>query len=197
MLPGRATLCRRAARLTMSPTTTKSCPGRSPNVLTTTSPVSMPTRISQRDVVVRGDLGVELVERVAHAQGGADRPMGILLLGCAHAEHGHHGVADELLDDAAVGLDVLVPAQEVGVDDRADVLGVELLRQHGEVDEVGEQDGDELALLGDGAADELGALGEQRPEGRVDDGVAEQAALRFERGDSVVDRRQVRHHHAG
>ena len=119
--------------------------------------------------------------------------MGILLLRCVHAEHGHHGVADELLDDAAVRLDVLVPAQEVGVDDRADILGVELLGQHGEVDEVGEQDGDELALLGDGPVDQLGALGEQRPEGRVDDRVAEQAALRLERGDGNVDRRQVRH----
>ena len=51
--------------------------------------------------------------------------MGILLVGPVQAEHGHHGVADELLDDAAVGLDVLVPAHEVGVDDGADVLGVE------------------------------------------------------------------------
>ena len=68
-----------------------------------------------------------------------------------------------------------------------------LLGQHGEVDEVGEQDGDELALLGDGPGEQLGTLGEQRLEGRVDHRVAEQGALRFERGDGVVDRRQIRH----
>ena len=37
------------------------------------------------------------------------------------------------------------------------------------------------------------ALGEQRFDGRVDDGVAEQGPLRFERGDGVVDRRHIRH----
>ena len=88
--------------------------------------------------------------------------MRVLLLGPVKAEHGHHGVADELLDDAAVGLDVLVPANEVGVDDGADVLGIELLGQHREVDEIGEQDGDELALLGHRPSDELLALGAQR-----------------------------------
>ena len=99
-----------------------------------------------------------------------------------HAEHGHHGVADELLDDATVRLDVLVPAQEVGVDDGADILGVELLGQHGEVDEVGEQDRDELALLGDCPVDQRRSLGEQRREGRVDHRVSEyRAALRARR----------------
>ena len=45
--PGGAAAWMRAARLTVSPTTTKSCPGRSSSELTTTSPVSIPTRISR------------------------------------------------------------------------------------------------------------------------------------------------------
>ena len=119
--------------------------------------------------------------------------MGILLLGAVEAEDGHHRVADELLHDATVGLDVLVPAHEVGVDHGSDIFGVELLGQHGEVDEVGEQDRDELALLCARSADQLRPLGAQRFEGGVDDCVAEHRPLGFERGNGVVDRHQVRH----
>ena len=119
--------------------------------------------------------------------------MGVLLLGPVQAEHGHHGVADELLHDAAVGRDQLVRALEVGVDERAHVLGVEALRQHREVDEVGEQHRDELALFGDCPRGHLRASGEQRFDGRVDDGVTEQGPLCFERGNCVVDRRHIRH----
>ena len=64
------------------------------------------------------------------------------------AEDRHHRVADELLHDAALLLDRLLPAREVGADDLAGVLGVELAREHGEVDEVGEDHGDQPALLG-------------------------------------------------
>ena len=62
----------------------------------------------QRDVVLGGDLGVELVERPIRIDSAARiARWGILLVGLVEAEHRHHGVADELLDDAAVGLDVL------------------------------------------------------------------------------------------
>ena len=136
---------------------------------------------------------VELGEGVAHGEGGADRPVRCVLLAGVDAEHGHHGVADELLDDATVGLDAAVPTHEVGVDDVAHVLGVERLRQHGEVDDVREQDRDEAALLGGGAHADLVALGEERGEGGLDDGVAEHPSLRLEGRDGVVDRREIRH----
>ena len=149
----------------------------------------------QVDVVRRGDLGVDRYERCLHRKSRADGPVGILLLRPVQAEHGHHGVADELLDDPTVGLDELVRSLEVGVDDGAHVLGVEALRQDGEVDEVGEQHRDELALFGDAAGHELGPSGDQRLDGGVHDGVAEQGALRFERANSVIDRPDIRLRH--
>src|SRR5688500_13519960 len=54
-------------------------------------------------------------------------------------EERHHRVADELLHDAAVPLDLAPQALVVGTKDRLHVLRVECLRTGGEVDEVGEQ----------------------------------------------------------
>ena len=73
--------------------------------------------------------------------------MRIVLARSVQPEHGHDGVTDVLLDDPTLGLDRLAPASEVLVDDVPGVLGVEVLGQHREVDEVGEQDRDQLALL--------------------------------------------------
>ena len=61
--------------------------------------------------------GVDLVDQ---AQAGAHGALGVVLVQRRHAEDGDHGVADELLDGAAVGLDDapgrrVVAAQE-GVD---------------------------------------------------------------------------------
>ncbi len=90
---------------------------------------------------------VELRQPVAHRQRGADRAVGVVLAGVVQAEHRHDRVADELLDDATVGGDDLLPGVEVRADDGARVLGVESARQCGEVDEVREQHRHELALL--------------------------------------------------
>ena len=46
--------------------------------------------------------GVDLVDQ---AQAGAHGALGVVLVQRGHAEDGDHGVADELLDGAAVGLD--------------------------------------------------------------------------------------------
>ena len=81
------------------------------------------------------------------ARAGADRPFGVVLVGALQAEDGHDGVADELLDHPAVGLDRRLPAGEARVDDGAGVLRVQPLGHDGEVDEVGEENADQLALL--------------------------------------------------
>ncbi len=119
--------------------------------------------------------------------------MRVLLLGLVQAEDGHHRVADVLLDHAAVRRDVLLPALEVRVDDRADVLGVERLGHHREVDEIGEQHRDELALLDRGPVYQSVALLEQRLDRRVDHRVAEHRPLGLEGRDGTVDRRQLVH----
>ena len=88
-----------------------------------------------------------LLERpVADRERRANRPLGIVLVRRRRAEERHHRVADELLDRAAValelGADVPVVAAELG----GDVLGVDLLGARREADEVGEEDGDDLPL---------------------------------------------------
>jgi len=58
----------------------------------------------------------------------------------------HHGVADELLDGAAVAADHVTCQVEVSGEELAGVLGIPPFRERGEPDEVGEQDRDESAL---------------------------------------------------
>ena len=80
---------------------------------------------------------------------GADRPLGVVLVGGRDPEDPDHGVADELLDHPAVALDLVAGDREVGVQHPVDVLGVSRLGRGREPDEVAEQRGDDLALLGD------------------------------------------------
>ena len=89
--------------------------------------------------------GVELVD---DAQAGAHGALGVVLVHGRHAEDGDHGVADELLDRAAVGLDRRagggVEALQEGVDD----LGVVALGERREADEVADEGGDDATFLG-------------------------------------------------
>ena len=87
-------------------------------------------------------------DAVAQAQGGVHGPFGVVFVGGGHAEDPDHGVADELLDDAAKDLDG-VPGQGVeGAQQALDVLRVGLLAEAGEVNEVAEHRGHDLALDG-------------------------------------------------
>ena len=79
-------------------------------------------------------------ERSAH------RALGVVLARHRRAPDRHHGVADELLDRAAVALDQRAAALEVLAEELADVLGVAVLGQRGEADQVGEQHRDQPPL---------------------------------------------------
>ena len=89
--------------------------------------------------------GVELVD---DAQAGAHGALGVVLVHGRHAEDGDHGVADELLDRAAVGLDRRagggVEALQEGVDD----LRVVAFGERREADEVADEGGDDATFLG-------------------------------------------------
>ncbi len=89
----------------------------------------------------------QLLDRLEDSQGGADRALGVVLVRHRGAEHGHDGVADELLDRPAEALDVGLHALVVRAERRADVLGVGAVRSAREADEVDEEDRHDLALL--------------------------------------------------
>ena len=65
--------------------------------VTAASPVRTPARAC--------GAGVEGGDRVDEVEGGADGALGVVLGRDRGAPDGHHGVADELLDRAAVALD--------------------------------------------------------------------------------------------
>ena len=100
------------------------------------SPVVIPTRSSSPSST----------REVADRERRADRALGIVLVRRRRAEERHHRVADELLDRAAVPLELGADALVVGAEDRLDVLRVERLRARREADEVAEDDRDDLAL---------------------------------------------------
>ena len=82
----------------------------------------------------------------------AHRPLRIVLVGDRRAEQRHHRVADELLDRAAVVLQLLAQQRVVGSEGAAHVLDVHPLAAAGEADQVGEQHRHHLALLADDGA---------------------------------------------
>ena len=90
---------------------------------------------------------VQLLDRLQDAEAGPDSALGVVLVRHGCAEHRHHRVPDELLDGAAVALDVLPQASVVGADAGSDVLGISHFRGGGEADQVAEEDGHDLALL--------------------------------------------------
>ena len=109
--------------------------------VTAASPVSTPARASRS--------GPRPRTASTSSSAGPDGALGVVLVGDRGAPHGHHGVADELLDGPAVPLDRGARRVEVAGQQLADGLGVAVLGQRREADKIGEQDGDE-ATLGDG-----------------------------------------------
>ena len=135
----------------------------------------------ERLAAVHGDpyVDLRLRQRVADREGCAHCPLGVVLVGDWRAEDGHHRVADELLDRAAVALELAAHPSVVRRQGRADILRVEELRLRGRADQVGEEDRHNLALL----EEQLGGRVERRaaagaegnavralpPAGRADD----------------------------
>ena len=84
---------------------------------------------------------------LVEAQRGPDGPLGVVLVGDGRPEQGDDGVAHDLVDPAAERRDLRGQPFEAPVDQVLDPLRVELLRQGGEPDQVGEEDGDDPTLV--------------------------------------------------
>ena len=88
-----------------------------------------------------------LLEReLADRERCSDGALGIVLVRGRRSEERHHRIADELLDGAAVALELRADALVVGPQDRLDVLRIQRLSTCREADEVAEDDRDDLAL---------------------------------------------------
>ena len=110
----------------------------------------------------RREARIELLHCGDQVERGPDRPLGVVLVRDRRPPHRHHGVADELLDGAAVQRDQPAAGLEVAGQQLTGVLRVAALGCGGEADEVGEEDGDHLPLGGRGAA-AAGAAGAAAP----------------------------------
>ena len=93
------------------------------------------------------ELAVEVSHRVTHRERRADSAFGIVVVEQGHAEHDHHGIANELLDRAAVRFGDRLHAPEVRTHDRPDDLRIVVGAEGGRPDHIREDDGDELPLL--------------------------------------------------
>jgi hypothetical protein len=89
--------------------------------------------------------------------GRADRALGIVAVRDRSTEHGHHAVADMLVNAPAIARDDAVDRCEEGVQQLMGLLGVESPSQLGVARQIGEQHGHlapfALVLRGRAAAD--------------------------------------------
>ncbi len=84
----------------------------------------------------------------AHLGRSAHRPQRVVLVRDRDPEDRHDRVADELLDGPAVPLDDRAQVLEVAAHARTKRFGIGGLPECGRADEVAEEDGHDLALLG-------------------------------------------------
>ena len=103
---------------------------------TAASPVSTPARARSSGAPTSSPSAETAATR---SSAGAHRALGVVLVCDRRPPHGHHGVADELLDGAAVELDQPPCGVEVAREELAHLLGVARLGERREADEVGEE----------------------------------------------------------
>ena len=103
-------------------------------------------RLARQDSRARPQAGVEVGDRGDQVERRANGTLGVVLVGDRRAPDGHDGVADELLDGAAVELDQTTAGVEIAREELARVLGVAVFGSRCETDQIREQDGDQPAL---------------------------------------------------
>ena len=116
------------------------------------------------DAVLTGKLVVQPADGVADLGRRPNGAQRVVLVHDGHPEDGHHRVADELLDGAAVPLEHVLHDVEVSPHHATQELCVEPLSERGRVGDVGEEDGDDLARLrGDTGARKVRAAAGTEP----------------------------------
>ncbi len=100
---------------------------------------------------------VELLHRGVELEDGAHGPLGVVFVDDRIAEHGHDGVAQQLVDASAVACDDLGRPPEDPIHDRTHVFGIEPLAECREAGQVAEEHGDLTPLGFGGSGTELRA----------------------------------------
>ena len=113
---------------------------------TTTSPELSPTRIWIGTPVRAEDPLRVLRDRLLHPERRVARAHRVVLVGERRAEERHDPVAHHLVHRALVAVDGLHHPLEHGVEELARLLGIAVGEQLHRALEVGEEDGDLLAL---------------------------------------------------
>ena len=103
--------------------------------------------VGELHAVRRAELLVDGAQRLAHARRGAHGSQRVVLVLHRQTEHRHDGVADVLLDLAAVARDLDGHGGEVAVLDLVQRLGIEPLAERRRVLQVAEDDGHRAAHL--------------------------------------------------
>ena len=88
-----------------------------------------------------------MLERAAQLLGRSYGAQRVVLVHLRHSENGHHRVADELLDDAAMPPDRFARYVEVARQDTTQAFGIQPLAESSRADDVAEQHGDRLPAL--------------------------------------------------
>jgi hypothetical protein len=94
-----------------------------------------------------GTRGVRLGDGFEDGQATSHRPLGVVLVRHGCPEHGHDGIADELLHSAAVAFDLTTQSGMVGPEHGSHILRVGAVGAGRESHEVAEQNRDDLALF--------------------------------------------------
>ena len=98
-------------------------------------------RLTGHDAHAHGDAWLERCHYLDELERCSDGALGIVLAGDRRAPDGHHGIADELLDSAAVAFDHLPRCVKVAREEIAHLLGVAVLGERSEADQVAEEHG--------------------------------------------------------
>ena len=152
-----ATCCRRAAVFTASPVSIRCRAPSARSTSTRISPGLDPDPQPERRPALRLQLAVEGGDLDLDGERRPDRPLRVVLVGDGHAEDGEDRVADELLEEPAVPLDLALGALEGPPEEDLDDLRVLPLGEGGGARDVGEERRRELPLLAPAGAVASGA----------------------------------------
>jgi hypothetical protein len=120
----------------------------------------MPTRTS---IDLEPELGAQAAGAIADREARADGSQRVVLVHLVQAEDRHHGVADELLRAASQVQQLLRRRVVEAAEHVARAFGVDALREPRGVDEIGEQDRDDLPLVGAERARDRGSASGAEP----------------------------------